>query len=140
MPKVFTARGLDGLVAIHEPDADISNPVGNLEKIYFHSNLQYLSFAFYQDVVLNLAYNGTTFNNTRHTLFAHGQGRPVMCLAVRDNGDVVAGSMVLRSSNGNVSFGAISSDNNNVYFRAVLRSFGSMTLRMRVYVFDNLLF
>lgn len=140
MAKTFTARGTDGLVAIHEPDANLDTPVGNLEKIYFHSGLQYLSFSYYRDVSVELNHSGSGFYRGYSTLFEHGMGRPVMCLAVRDNGDVVAGTLVLSSSNANVSFGAISSDDTNVYFRYALRAFGSMTLNLRVYVFDNLLF
>lgn len=140
MAKTFTARGSDGLVAIHEPNADLNNPVGNLHNIYFHSGLQYLSFAYSRDVSINLNHSGSAFVRPVYTLFAHGMGRPVMCMAVRDNGDVMAGSMILRSSNGNASFATVSSDNTYIYLRAILRSFGSMNLNLKIYVFDNLLF
>lgn len=45
MPKTFMARGTDGLVSIHEKGANYSDPFNNLDKIYFHSNLDYLRVA-----------------------------------------------------------------------------------------------
>jgi hypothetical protein len=42
MAKKLYADGNNGTVAICEPDADIYNPLSNLNKIYFHSDLNYL--------------------------------------------------------------------------------------------------
>lgn len=138
MPKVFTARGSDGLVAIHEPDADLNNPAQNPGKIYFHSHLNYLSLAYERDVVINTANKGV------FTLFAHGMGRPVMFLAIRqDNQDVIGGTCIVTSVNQQITGITISSNSTNVMVR--IQGSGSsptsnLNIPVKIYIFDNPVF
>lgn len=135
MAKVLTARGSDGLVAIHEPDADIENPVGNLNKIYFHSGLNYLSINFYKDVVINTATSGN------FPLFAHGKNRPVMFLPIRtDTQDVMGGTCVIASGNQTATCITFNSDNLNINYRIHGSRPVSRNVPIRVYVFDNPIF
>lgn len=132
MPKVLTARGLDGLVAIHEEGADINNPLNNLSNIYFHSALQYLPLAYSRDVTVRTGGKGL------HVLFSHGMDKIPMILGVRtDNGDVVGGSTIIHSTNKNFTSFSLLVDRTNVCFWALgLGSLVSWNIPVRVYVFD----
>lgn len=135
MPKVLTARGSDGLVAIHEPDANLDTPVGNLNKIYFHSALNYLSINFYRDVVIDAATQGVT------ALFAHGKSRPVMFLPIRlDTNDPMGGTCVIRAANRLYQCITFYSDNTNICVRGHGNDTRSTPLTIRVYIFDNQVF
>lgn len=135
MAKVLTARGTDGLVAIHEPDANIENPIGNLNKIYFHSGLNYLSINFYKDVNLNTATAGN------FPLFAHGKNRPVMFLPIRmDTQDVMGGTCVIASANQTATCITFNSDNLNINARIHGARPVNRNVPIRIYVFDNPIF
>ena len=54
MAKKLYANGVTGDVIICEADADMSNPLSNIDKIYFHSALDYLRIETIIDVTMNL--------------------------------------------------------------------------------------
>lgn len=138
MAKTLTARGSDGLVAIHEAGANIDDPVSNLEKIYFHSHLDYLSILSMHEVTVRSSHFGLT------ELFSHNLGRPVMFIAVNKlTGDILGGTTVLYSTARYVSAFNLASDNNKIYasFFGVRPPDGKIsldvTLPLRIYILEN---
>ena len=138
MAKTLTARGTDGLVSIHEAGANIDDPTSNLEKIYFHSHLDYLSILSVHGVTVRSNQFGLT------ELFSHNLGRPAMYIAVnRITGDILGGTTVLYSAARYLSAFHLASDNNKIY----ASFFGSkppdgtislnVTLPLRIYILEN---
>lgn len=120
MPKTFYARGTDGLVSIHEQGADFENPLSNLDKIYFNSQLDYLQIVqiFSGTLSLGTRANGT-ISDQMYTLGPHGLGYAPMVLGVRkDNGQYFCGDMLIFAG-GRSSFRSLTagSDTTYIYIR-----------------------
>lgn len=146
MPKTLTARGADGLVAIHEPEADLNYPLSNLEKIYFHSGLDYLNIVAVVNVNLTLpAYgNGAIMNGMTqlHNIYYHGMGRACLVLGRRkDTQEALTGSSpVSTSSSGANGKIAVGSDASNVYIVFSGNYCWAQTIPIEILVFNNPLF
>ncbi|MGF7160118.1 hypothetical protein FHS85_001741 [Rhodoligotrophos appendicifer] len=88
MTKVFMANGVTGKVAIYDgpSDAPFTDPLGNLDKLYFHSDLDYVSGLDKRTGTLNLPErrgSDISFRSGKwyeHTLFAHGRAGAPFCL------------------------------------------------------------
>lgn len=146
MAKTFTARGADGLVAIHEPGADLDNPLSNLQNIYFHSGLDYLNIVAVVNINLTLpAYgNGAIMNGMTqlHNIYSHGMGRACLVLGRRkDTQEALTGSSPVSTSasgaNGKI---AVGSDATNVYIVFSGNYCWAQTIPLEILVFDNPLF
>lgn len=146
MPKVFTARGSDGVVVIHEPGADIGNPLSNIDNIYFHSSLDYLNIVSVANVNLWLPQygNGSMMNGITqfHTVLSHGMGRPCLVIARRkDTQEALTGSTPVSTSgsgaNGKI---AVGSDATNVYIVFSGNYCYAQTIPLEIIIFDNPLF
>lgn len=139
MSKVLTARSTDGLVAIHEPGADLDNPLSNLENIYFHSNLDYLTAIKMETVTVNIpaiGFNGKGMLN----LFSHPLGRPAILMARRtDTGEAVTGTTVVWSGNYIRNWNAITlgSDAHNVYAYYFGFQSPAVSLQVEIVVLSN---
>ena len=94
MAKTLTARGSDGMVAIHEPGANLDNPLSNLNNIYFHSGLDYLQVVQTHTFLLTLPYSSGA--NTLHHLLDHGLGYRPMVLASFGDGSPFSGSHIVQ--------------------------------------------
>lgn len=146
MPKTLTARGADGLVAIHEPGADLNNPLSNLGNIYFHSALDYLNIVAVVNVNLALpAYgSGAIMNGMTqlHNIYSHGMGRSCLVLGRRkDTQEALTGSSpVSTSSSGANGKIAVGSDATNVYIVFSGNYCWAQTIPLEILVFNNPLF
>ena len=99
MAKTLTARGSDGMVAIHEPGANLDNPLSNLNNIYFHSDLDYLRVVQSHTLLVNLAAGpggGALFSRFAR-LVTHGLGYVPMVLATFGSGDPFPGTKVIQT-------------------------------------------
>lgn len=100
MPKVLTARGSDGVVAIHEPGANIDSPLSNIGNIYFHSSLDYLTVNHVINTTIYVPpFTGGTVGFI--AVAAHGMGRPCLLMARRtDTGQAIAGDCLVHVGGG----------------------------------------
>lgn len=141
MPKVLTARGSDGLVAIHEPGADLNNPMSNVENIYFHSALDYLTVV--RTVNTTVTVPAITIGKGFITLFQHGMGRPCLLMARRtDTNEAICGTS-LAWTGGHVQYWAsiaICADDVNVYAYYMAMQNASVTIPVEIAVLGNPLF
>jgi len=144
--KQLFARGSDGLVSIHDEGANYTSPLTNLDKIYFHSSLDYLRVAYMVDVNLSIsAYSVDAFADTvgYATVVSHGLGYAPMMFGVRtDNKQPVTGSTVIWSSgNASVVTMQMAVDSTYIYLRvyATLRQYASpaMTIPVRIWLFSE---
>jgi hypothetical protein len=142
MPKVLTARGSDGLAAIHEPGADLENPLGNIKNIYFHSNLDYLTV----NRIINTTVRVPAFSRGTVgliNLFAHGMGRPCLLMARRsDTGENLGGSCLVYYG-GSVSYFtqiSVCADSVNVYAYYGGLYCPGVSIPVEIAVLDNPLF
>lgn len=141
MPKVLTVRGSDGLVAIHEPSADLANPMSNVENIYFHSALDYLTVV--KTVSISATVPAIRAGKGFLTLFQHGMGRPCLLMARRsDTGEAICGTTLVWTG-GHVQYWAaisICSDDVNVYAYYMALQNASVTIPLEIAVLSNPLF
>ena len=93
MAKTLTARGSDGRVAIHNPGANLDNPISDLGNIFFHSGLDYLTIVQTHNFTANFpAVGGNTFN-TLMPVGYHGLGYVPMVFGRRlDTGKPIVGT------------------------------------------------
>lgn len=78
----FHARGSDGKVAIYtgSDDAPMDDPLGNMSRVLFHSDLLYPKIVMEVSGTLSLPARGANeTNRTQHLLFGHGlPGTPMV--------------------------------------------------------------
>jgi len=102
------ADGVTGDVAIYSgsDDLPLSDPLGNLSRVRFHSDLEYVAVISTVSGTLNLPGRppSTEFHQEAHTLFAHGRpGFPLVfgrITGLRESGAIIPipGSPVLSGS------------------------------------------
>lgn len=140
MAKTLTARGTDGVVAIHEPGADLNNPLSNLQNIYFHSALDYLNVVRVVNATVDLpaVSSGIT---TLYNLFSHGMGRPCLLIARRtDTGQTLLGSTPVASSGSSFGVIAMCADSANVMLVFAGNYCYAQSIPLEIFVLDNPLF
>lgn len=150
MAKQFYANGNTGVVAVAEAGADLSNPLNNLQNIYFHSALNYLyvtqvitgSFTVPQRDA-NGSDQSSAYGSTIYNISAHNLGyRPMILGYFSNNGQPIAGDCVLNAG-GTASFRTITlgADSTYVYARELFLNkdvtFGAITLNYVIFVFNN---
>lgn len=148
MSKRFTALGSSGLVAIAEPDANLSAPLQNLDKIYFHSDLTYLSVVAVLTGNLSLARRvadgsdvSSAYGDVVYTLGQHNLGyTPLLFGEIIGTQQPLVGETLIQAAGlaslRSVTLGA---DNNNLYAREIFLNkdvtFDAVTINWRAYLF-----
>lgn len=148
MSKRMTALGSSGLVAIAEPNADLAQPLTNLQNIYFHSDLSYLSIVAVLSGNLSMpqrifsgADASSAYGSTIYTLGQHNLGyTPLLLGDITTTGQPLVGETILQAA-GLASLRSITlgADNNNLYAREIFLNkdvtFAALTINWRVYLF-----
>ena len=138
------------MVAIAEPDANLSSPLNDLGKIYFHSDLTYLSIVSVLSGNLSLARrvaNGSdassAYGSTIYTLAQHNLGyTPLLFGDVLGTQQALVGETPIQAG-GTASLRSITlgADNNNLYAREIFLNkdvtFEALTLSWRVFLFSE---
>ena len=99
MAKTLSARGSDGRVAIHEPGANLDNPLSNLHNIHFHSDLDYLRVGQVWNGTLSIpagAGPGRLESQFVH-ITNHGLGYKPMVLGSFGAGGAIPGTRVIQT-------------------------------------------
>jgi len=144
----FKADGSDGRVAIYTgaDDDPFDEPLDNLSRVLFHSELLYPAIISEQSGTLNLPSRGANSETVAsHTLFAHGQsGTPlVIGYATLDSTRVpLAGSVPVQfNARGWARWIALGADGTNVKmaescFTQLGSGFGGISVPWVAYVLD----
>lgn len=150
MSKRLLANGNTGLVSISEPDADVANPLSNLGKIYFHSDLDYLFVR--QTIVGSLALpfrqaNGSdassAFGSTVYNISTHNLGyTPLVFGFVTGTTQSLVGETLLQASGtANIRTVMIGADSSVIYAREIFLnktiSFSAVTLNFTIQVLND---
>lgn len=118
MPKILTAQGIEGIVAIHEPGANLANPLSDIRSIYFHSSLDYLTVNhIIQTSIYVPPFVGGTVGFIN--LGPHGMGRACLLMSRRtDTGQAIAGDCLVHVGGGLSNWCTIAAcaDATNIYF------------------------
>ena len=145
MAKKLYANGVTGDVCICESDADIEHPLNNINKIYFHSALDYLRIETILNVTINLPerkqkndwdapsgreYEGNTWGFVNYQLYYHGLGyRPLFVGYFTSPTELVkipfCGEFVIQTRYEDSDYGGVNyfrtillgTDNNYLYFQ-----------------------
>lgn len=150
MTKRLTANGTTGLVAIAEPAADINNPLENLQNIYFHSALSYLSIVSVISGLLSLPQrtaNGSdassAYGSTIYNLGAHELGyRPLLFGVNTLTGQSLVGETIIQADGlASIRTLTIGADESFVYAREIFLNkdvtFSATSISYGVFVFSN---
>lgn len=150
MSKVLTAYGTTGKISIHEPGADLDNPLNNLGNIYFHSDLDYLSINSIISGTLNLptrTYSNSdassAYGSTIYNIYSHGLGYSPLVFATRaDSLQPIAGDTLIQEGGTcNLRSLLVGADNTNIYIRELYlnkdTTFPSLSLPYNIYIFNE---
>lgn len=150
MSKRLLANGNTGLVSISDPDADIINPLSNLNKIYFHSDLEYLFVR--QTVVGSLSlpfrqFNSSdasgAFGSTVYTIATHNLGyTPLVFGFVTGTTQSLVGETILQAAGtANIRTIMLGADSTVIYAREIFLnktiSFSAITLNFTIQVLND---
>jgi hypothetical protein len=150
MAKRLFANGVTGLVAIAEPNANLTNPLGNLQNIYFHSALDYLFVRQTITGTINLPFrqfNGSdassAFGSTVYNLGEHNLGyTPLVFGYFTTTGQSLVGETILQADGtANVRTLMLGADNVNLYAREIFVnktiSFNSLTVNFTAQLLND---
>jgi hypothetical protein len=141
----------DGKVAIYtgDDDAPFSNPLGNLPRVLFHSDLQYPAIVSERSGTLSLpGRGGNSIGWAAHNLFAHGRtGTPLVLGYVVIGGlrQRIAGSVPIQgNSRGWARWLSVGADTTNVKMAEFWAAggsgggaYGAISLAWRVFVLET---
>jgi hypothetical protein len=150
MTKKLFANGNNGVVSISEEDADINNPLNNINKIYFHSALDYLFIVQVFNGTINLpqrtadgsdvssAYGSTIYNLGNHNL----DYKPLLFGYVTANEQPVAGdTFAFAGGNASLRTVTLGADENTVYAREIFLNKDvtapAQTVSYRLFIMGN---
>jgi hypothetical protein len=154
MAKKLYADGNNGTVAICEPDADIYNPLSNLNKIYFHSDLNYLRIIAIINISIDLPYraaDGSDYSSAYGTdirnVYSHNLGYvPIIMACFKSPAEInkqpYIGEFPLQTG-GNCSLRTLilGADENYIYSREMYLnkdvSFSSITVNTDIFLMDE---
>jgi hypothetical protein len=150
MGKKLYANGVTGIVSISEDTANIGTPLTNLDKIYFHSALNYLTVATIKTGTLSLVSRthsssdaSSAYGSTIHNLGAHGLAFKPMLFGYLTSGEQpILGDVVVQAA-GNASIRTITlgADATNIYAREIFLnkdiSFSSLSLAYKIIVLNT---
>jgi hypothetical protein len=128
MAKRLFANGVTGLVAIAEPNANLTTPLTNLQNIYFHSALDYLFVRQTITGSINLPFRqfndsdaSSAFGSTVYNLGAHNLGyTPLVFGYFTATGQSLVGETILQAAGtANVRTLMLGADNNTLYAREI---------------------
>lgn len=150
MSKVLFANGNTGLVSIHNGNADINNPLNNLNNIFFHSNLNYLSIVsvisgsiWLPQRVSNASYHSAAYGSTTYNLGSHNLGYTPLVFGINpNNGQSLVGDVVIQAA-GQCSIRTltIGADNHNIFMREIFLNkdvtFSGLSLGYTLYIFNS---
>lgn len=150
MAKKLYANGNTGLVAICDPDADIANPLTNLEKIYFHSDLNYLYAVQIVNGSITLPYRqynssdaSSAYGSTVYTVATHNLGyTPLVFGYFSDTKQSLVGETILQASGtANIRTIQLGADNTRIYAREIYLnktiSFNAITISYTVQILND---
>lgn len=150
MSKKLYAKGSTGDVSISDGDANITSPLGNLNKIYFHSDLSYLALSLIKTGTLSLPSRthsssdaSSAYGSTVYNLGSHGLSFKPMLFGYLSSGkQPITGDVVVQAG-GNASLRTITlgADSTNIYARELYLnkdvSFSSLSLSYKIIVLNN---
>jgi len=150
MSKVLTAYGSNGKVAIHEPYADLDNPLSDLANIYFHSDLDYLSIVGVVSGTLSLPTRyasssdvSSAYGSTIYNIHTHNLGyTPLVVGSKRDSKQPIVGdTLIQQGGTCNLRSILIGADNNYIYVRELYlnkdTTFSSINIPYTIYIFNE---
>jgi len=150
MSKVLTAYGTNGKVAIHEPSANLDDPISNLSNIYFHSDLDYLSITKIVNGILSLpiryasySESSSAYGSTVYSIYQHSLGYTPLIVGVRQDSKqpIVGDTLIQQGGACNLRSILIGSDNNYLYIRELYlnkdRTFSSIDIPYTIYIFNE---
>ena len=150
MSKVLTAYSSSGRVAIHEPTANLNNPFDNLDQIYFHSDLDYLSIISIVNGTINLPIRNanssdasSAYGSTIYNVYAHNLGyTPLVVGSRRDSKQPIVGdTLVQQGGTCNLRSILLGADNTYIYIRELFlnkdTTFGAISIPYSIYIFNE---
>lgn len=150
MSKILTAYGTTGKVAIHEPVADLSNPLSSLSNIYFHSDLDYLSINTIISGTLSLptrSYSGSdassSYGSTIYTIYNHSLGYvPLVFATKRDSLQPIVGdTLIQQGGTCNLRSILIGADSVYIYIRELFlnkdTTFSAISIPYSIFIFNE---
>jgi hypothetical protein len=150
MAKRLFANGVTGLVAISEPNANLTTPLSNLQNIYFHSALNYLFVKQTISGSVNLPFrqfNGSdvssAFGSTVYNLGAHNLGyTPLVFGYFTSSGQSLVGETILQAAGtADIRTLMLGADNVNLYAREIYvnktTSFNAITVNFTVQLLND---
>lgn len=150
MSKVLTAYGTSGLVAIHEPNADLSDPLNSQHNIYFHSDLDYLKIVNTITGVLSLptrTYSSSdassSYGNVITNVYTHNLGYTPLVLAFNtdNNQPLVGDSLVQSGGTCNLRSILVGADSTYVYIRELYlnkdTTYQALTINYKIHLFNE---
>lgn len=150
MAKRLFANGVSGLVAIAEPNANLTSPLTNLQNIYFHSALDYLFVRQTITGSINLPFRqfsgadfSSAFGSTVYNLGAHNLGyTPLVFGYFTATGQSLVGETILQADGtANLRTLMIGADNTTLYAREIFvnktMSFNALAVNFTVQLLNN---
>lgn len=148
--KRLYADGNTGLVAITNEGVNVNDPFNNLPNIYFHSSLNYIYVTKIINTSITLPFRGanssdasSAYGSVVYNIGSHNSGYVPLVLAVNLNNNVpITGDQLVQSgSTASLRSVAIGADASSIFLRELYLnknvSFGSITLNIRIYVFNE---
>lgn len=147
MPTLF-ARGSDGTVAIYTGASDVvDNPLGDLSRVLFHSDLEYPAIVSEHDITVPLPSRSGGSSYNAFNLFGHGKaGTPFVLGYIANLANVpLAGSVPIATNDTLYGrFVTLGADATWVILHdasimPVTGSYAAQTLDLKIFVTDLLL-
>lgn len=150
MAKNLYVNGNTGAASISEGQSPVHNPLANLSRVYFHSDLDYLKIIRVVTTSVSLPQRNadgsdtsSAYGSTIYTLGNHGAPEtPILLGHVVGSGQPLAGDTVLQAA-GQCSIRslALGADSQRILLREIYLnkdvSFSALSLTLRIYVFDR---
>ena len=150
MSKLLYASGISGIVSISEGDANINNPLSNLNKIYFHSSLDYLKIRNVVTGTLSLPQRvfsrsdaSSAFGNSIYNVHTHNLGYvPLVYGRIQNtSAPLVGDTLIQEGGTCNIRSLVVGSDSVAIYIREVYvnkdTTYPAISIPYTIYVFEN---
>lgn len=154
MAKKLYADGNTGDVTICEPDADISNPLSNLNKIYFHSDLNYLRINNIINVNIDFPHRGadgsdhsSAHGSDIYNIYTHNLEYVPIIMAFFESPTEISGQPYIGEfplqTGGSCSLRTVilGADENYIYSREMYLnkdvSFSSITVNVTIFILEK---
>lgn len=150
MGKVLTADGVSGRVAIHDPTADLENPLTSSAAIYFHSDLEYLKIVATINGTHSLptrtyssSDSSSSYGSVITNIYTHGLSYTPLVLGYNssNNQPLVGDTLIQSGGTCNIRSILVGADDTYVYIRELYlnkdTTYTSMTLSYTIHLFNE---